>query len=166
MIADKLNRWLMLAVTAGILISLVMLLIEVREAINLSEAEAYRNRGDDIQRSMQELALSPDLAQILAKARDGEMDALSENERIRLWAWEFAKSVRMQNQFNDHTLGYLDDASYRSMISSAAAAYPLWQMLGVIPGDARFRQAIEAQRASAAVRVPDLEQSQTQVEND
>ena len=149
--ADKLNRWLTLAANLGVLAGLLLLVVEVREAINLSEANAYRNRGTEIQQAMQELALSADLADILAKARDGRIDALNESERVRLWAWEFAKSLRMQNQYNDYAMGFLDDESFHAMIGSAAAAYPLWHALGVSPSDPRFRAAIEAVLAPDAL---------------
>jgi hypothetical protein len=38
---------------------------------------------------------------------------------------------RMQNQFNDYHLGYLDDISYESMLRAAARILPVCQQLGM-----------------------------------
>jgi hypothetical protein len=128
---DRLNGWLNLLANMGVLVGLILLVVEVRHAISLSELEVYRDRGTEIQEAMQELALSTDLAEIIVKATDGGVIALSPKERVRLSAWYMAMLYRMQNQFNDYQLGYLDDVSYQAMLRAAARILPLSRQLGV-----------------------------------
>jgi hypothetical protein len=129
--SDRVNRWLTLLANVGVLIGLILLTIEVRHAIDLAELEAYRHRGTEIQEAMQQLALSSDLAGVVAKSRDAGVEALSPAERVRLNAWYLAMVFRMQNQFNDYQLGYLDEAPYRAMLRSAAATVSISEQLGV-----------------------------------
>ena len=63
--SDRINRWLTLGANIGVLIGLVLLVIEARHAINLSESDAYRHRGTEIQEAYQQVALSPDFAAIM-----------------------------------------------------------------------------------------------------
>jgi len=150
--ADRITIWLSLTANLALLVVLLLLLLEIRQAINLSEADAHRSQGAELQEAMQALALSADLAEILAKARDSDLEKLTESEQIRLWGWEFAKSVRMQNQFNDYRLGHLDAQAYQAMLHNAAAAYPQWQALGIVIGDPAFADAIRSLRQ----RQPDM----------
>jgi hypothetical protein len=144
--SDRLNRGLSLIANVGVLLGLFLLVVEVRHAIGLAELDAYRNRGTEIQEAMQELALSSDLAEILASAEAAGVGALSPSERTRLHAWYLAMLFRMQNQFNDYQLGYLDEIPYRSMLRSAAAAMPISKQLGIDVTrdfDPAFVEAIE-----------------------
>ena len=67
---DRLNRWLTLAANIGVMIGLIFLVIEVRHSISLSESQAYRSRGTEIQEAYKDLAFSADLASIIAKTND------------------------------------------------------------------------------------------------
>ena len=124
--SDKINRWVSLGANIGVLVGLIFLIVELKQANDLALASAYRNRGDEIQLSLQELALSSDLAAIQVKAKTQGLDALSdvEIERYRSWIW--AGVFRMQNQFNDYELGFLDNESYQGMLAEAARRYPMW----------------------------------------
>ena len=142
---DRISNSLTLAANFGVLIGLIILIVEVRHAISLSESEAYRNRGTEIQEAYQELALSAELAEILVKSQKEGIHALSDVETVRLSAWNQAIALRMQNQFNDYHLGYLDESSYQSMLRAAARMYPDWQQVGleIEDFDPRFVQAVE-----------------------
>ena len=147
---DRLNRWLSLAANIGVLIGLIFLIVEVRHAISLSESQAYRNRGTEIQEAYLELALSADLASIMAKTKDEGVSSLNSAEFIRLAAWFQAVLLRMQNQFNDYQLGYLDEASYRLMLQYAAQILPMTQQLEidlVANYDPAFVQAVKSTSA-------------------
>ncbi len=150
MTSDTLSRWLTLAANIGVLIGLVLLIIEARHAIDVSESEAYRNRGTEIQEAFKELALSADLAAIAAKADDQGIDSLTRVEFVRWSAWNRAAILRMQMQFHDYQLGYLDAFAYQAMLRKAAMAYLRWQELGIDPEDfdPRFIRAVEAERAA------------------
>jgi hypothetical protein len=147
---EAVNRWLNLGANVGVLLGLILLIIEVRHAIDLSESDAYRNRGTEIQQAFQQLALSPDLGAIAVKARDGGSASLTKVEFVRWSAWIQAAALRMQNQFNDYELGYLDEASYQAMLRAAARSYALWRELALdIEGfDPNFVRAVVAQRDS------------------
>ena len=144
MASDKINRWVSLSANIGVLVGLIFLIIELRQANDLALASAYRSRGDEIQLSLQELALSSDLAEIQVKAKTQGLDALSdvEIERYRSWIW--ASTFRMQNQFNDHELGFLDDESYQGMLAAAARRYPMWIELDLPLVNRGFVQTVEA----------------------
>jgi hypothetical protein len=142
--SDKINRWISLGANIGVIIGLIMLVIEVRHANNLAEASAYRSRGDEIQASLNSVALSADLAEILVKVDSQGVQALSDVETKRFWAYLRAGIFRMQNQFNDYNLGYLDDDSYQAMLTEAARRYPWWKELDIAVDDPDFGRAIEA----------------------
>ena len=127
---DRLNRWIVLFANLGVLVGLIVLVVEVRHAISLTEQEAYRNRGTEIQEAMQNLAMSPELADIIAKSQEQGVGALLPSEKVRLNAWYGAMLRRMQNQFNDHRLGYLDEMSNENMLRAAKLVIPIYQELG------------------------------------
>ena len=120
----------MLFANLGVLVGLIVLVVEVRHAISLTELEAFRNRGTEIQEAMQNLAMSPELADIIAKSQEQGVGALLPSEKIRLNAWYGAMLRRMQNQFNDHRLGYLDEVSNETMLRAAKLVIPIYQELG------------------------------------
>ena len=153
--SETVSRWLTLGANVGVLLGLILLIIEVRHAIDLSESDAYRNRGTEIQEAFQELALSPDLAAIGVNAQDVGIGSLTRVEFVRWSAWNQATALRMQNQYNDYQLDYLDDASYEAMLRAAARSYPLWQDLGLDMDefDPKFVQAVVAKRNSRPVPV-------------
>ena len=89
---DRLNRWLTLAANIGVMIGLIFLVIEVRHSISLSESQAYRSRGTEIQEAYKDLAFSADLASIIAKTND---EGVSPNSTlIRLLFEEPDRSFR------------------------------------------------------------------------
>jgi hypothetical protein len=50
----------------------------------------------------------------------------------------------MQNQFNDYSLGYLDDDSYQSMIAEAIRRRAWWKEMDIAVDDPDFERAIES----------------------
>ena len=142
--SDKINRWISLGANIGVIIGLIMLVIEVRHANNLAEASAYRSRGDEIQAILNSVALSSELAEILVKVDTQGVHALSDVETKRFWSYLRAGIFRMQNQFNDYNLGYLDDDSYQSMIAEAIRRRDWWKELDIAVDDPDLEQAIES----------------------
>jgi hypothetical protein len=144
---DRLNRWLTLGANVGVLIGLTLLVVELRYTNDLAIASAYRSRGAEIQEAFQAVALDPDLSRILLKFEQKGIDDLTDHERIRIRHWQWARQLRMQNQFNDYQLGFLDEDLYQVMLVSAAESYGLWTQLGVVVEDPKFRAAIESVRS-------------------
>ena len=147
MSTSKISDWLTLGANVGVIVGLIFLGLELKSANDLAEASAYRNRTTEIQASLVTAATSPDLSAILLKADTQGIDALSEIEARRYKYWLWAVSLRMQSQFNDFRYGYLDENSYRQMLSEAARQYPQWQQVGLNLTDPEFRDAIESELA-------------------
>ena len=152
---DRLNQWLTLLANLGVLIGLIVLIVEVRHAISLSEREAFRNRGTEIQEAMQNLAMTPELAEIMAEVQEGRVEGLTSADKLRLNAWYGAVLRRMQNQFNDYRHGYLDDASNEAMLRAARRAFPIYEQLGNDVADQLHPSFIEAVRKTDSPPVPE-----------
>jgi hypothetical protein len=142
--SDKLNRWVSLGANIGVFIGLIFLVVELKQTNDLAEASAYRARGDEIQSALQSVALSADLAEILVKVDAEGIDALSAVEAMRYRQYLWAGVFRMQNQFNDYRLGYLDEYSYQGMLAEAARRHHLWIELDIPLNDPEFNRVVEA----------------------
>ena len=141
--SEKVNRWLTLGANVGVFIGLVFLVIELKQANDLAEASAYRARGEEIQSALQAIALSPDLAEIEVKVEKQGVGVLSDVEARRYKRWVEAALFRMQNQFNDYRLGYLNADSYHAMLRPATSQYPRWIEMNIPIDDHEFRQTVE-----------------------
>ena len=144
--SDRANRWLTLGANIGVLVGLIFLVVEIRHTNDLARASAYRSRGAEIQEAHQAVALDPELSRILLKYNQQGIEGLTDHERIRYTYWQIATQLRMQNQFNDYQLGFLDEEIYRSVLDAAAERYDLWMELGVPIDDPEFETAIEGVR--------------------
>ena len=82
----------------------------------------------------------------MVKANETGADSLTLEEDVRLSFWYTAVLLRMQNQFNDYRLGFLDEDMYQAALDAAAASYDLWMELGVDIEDSEFKAAIESVR--------------------
>ena len=147
---DRLNRWLTLGANIGVLAGLIFLVVEIRHTNDLARASAYRSRGAEIQEAHQAVALDPELSRILLKSNQQGIDGLTDHERIRYTYWQIAAQLRMQNQFNDYQMGFLDEEIYQSALDAAAERYDLWMELGVPIEDPEFKAAIESVREPRA----------------
>jgi hypothetical protein len=146
--SDRLNRWLTLGANIGVLVGLIFLVVEIRHTNDLARASAYRSRGTEIQEANQAVALDPELSQILLKFSQQGIDDLTDHERIRFFYWEFAVQLRMQNQFNDYQLGFLDEDIYQTVLDAAVERYDVWVELNIPIEDSEFKTAIESARKS------------------
>lgn len=142
--SDRFNRWASLSANIGVLIGLIFLVVELKQANDLALASAYRSRGDEIQLALQEIALSSELAEILVKVRTQGVNTLTDVEFTRYRSWIQAGLFRMQNQFNDYELGFLDDESYQGMLAEAVRRYPIWKELNLPLTNSGFIQTVES----------------------
>ena len=76
------------------------------------------------------LSLSPQLAEILLREKQGGIGAVNDVERTQLRAWEFGRMSRMQNQFYDYQRGYLDADVEEDSLMNAALLLERWNELG------------------------------------
>jgi len=147
---DRLNRWLTLGANIGVLGGLIFLVVEIRHSNDLARASAYRSRGSEIQEAFQAVALDSELSQIVLKFNQQGIDGLTDHERIRYTFWQYAAQLRMQNQFNDYQMGFLDEDLYQSALHTAAERYDLWMELGINIEDPKFKAAIQSVRKPGA----------------
>ncbi len=147
---DRLNRWLALGANIGVLGGLIFLVVEIRHSNDLARASAYRSRGNEIQEAFQAVALDSELSQIVLKFNQQGIDGLTDHERVRYRYWQIATQLRMQNQFNDYQMGFLDEDLYQSALHAAAERYDLWMELGITIEDPEFKAAIERVRKPRA----------------
>jgi hypothetical protein len=146
--SDRLNGWLTLGANIGVLVGLIFLVVEIRHTNDLARASAYRSRGTEIQEAFQAVALDSELSQILLKFSQQGNDGLTDHERIRFIYWQYAAQLRMQNQFNDYQLGFLDEDIYQSALDAASESYDVWMELDIPIEDLEFKTAIESARKS------------------
>ena len=83
------------------------------------------------------------------------MEGLTSADKLRLNAWYGAVLRRMQNQFNDYQLGYLDDASNEAMLRAARRAFPIYEQLGNDVADQLHPSFVEAVQKTDSPAVPE-----------
>jgi len=141
--SKKLNSWLAVLANFGVVIGLVLLAYELREAQHFAETEAAVRRLDQMQEAQREMALSESLANIRVRAQSGAIESLSADELYRLQRWEYSVRLRMNSQYIQYMRGYLDEETADGIVQSAVNALPYWEELGYELGDTDFEQAIK-----------------------
>jgi len=141
--SKKLNSWLAVLANFGVVIGLVLLAYELREAQHFAETEAAVRRLDQMQEAQREMALSESLANIRVRAQSGAIESLSADELYRLQRWEYSVRLRMNSQYIQYVRGYLDEETADGIVQSAVNALPYWEELGYELGDTDFEQAIK-----------------------
>ena len=112
---EKLNQWLSLLASLGVLAGIAFLAIEIQQNTNSLEmnrrialADAYATRNNTVQDSQIQAALSSDFGELYVKwQRDGS-GALTEAELFRISSWETARLFRIESQFIMWEQGLLD----------------------------------------------------------
>ncbi len=129
---QKLNDWLMLLANVGVVVGLVALVMELRHSSQLAQVAAYQTRVDAIQELMLELAVSDDLAVVLAKYEAEGVGALSHDEHMRVRAWYHAVLRQMQGQYYQYQRGFLDRAVVdRTLEVIRGGIYESWEDFGL-----------------------------------
>ena len=141
--SEKLNGWLTVLANFGVVIGLVLLTYELRQAQNLAETEAAVRRLDQMQEAQRELAMSESLADIRVRAQTDGVSTLSADELYRLQRWEYSVRLRMESQYIQYVRGYLDEETANLIIQSAVDGLPYWEELGYELGNSDFEQAIK-----------------------
>ena len=141
--SEKLNSWLAVLANFGVVVGLVLLTYELREAQHFAETEAQVRRLDQMQEAQRELAMSESLANIRVRAQSGGIDTLSADELYRLQRWEYSVRLRMNSQYIQYVRGYLDEDTANRIVQSAVDGLPYWEELGYELGESDFEQAIK-----------------------
>ena len=141
--SDKLNSWLALLANAGVVVGLLLLAYELREAQHFAETQAAVQRYDQMQLANAEMAMSESLGRIRVKAKSDGVHSLTPEESYRLQRWEQSVTLRMRSQYIQYTRGYLDEEVADGIVRAAAASLPFWEELGIVYLlDGEFKQAV------------------------
>ena len=140
--SDKLNARLTLLANFGVVVGLLMLGYELREAQHFAETQAAVQRLDQMQQAHSDMAMSESLGLIRVRARSGGVHTLAADELYRLQRWEFSVILRMRSQYVQYTRGYLDRETAEGIVRTAAQALPYWEELGLEIPDNEFQQAV------------------------
>ena len=133
--------WVAIAANFGVVFGLVMLAYELNQANKLAETEAYIGRLDQMQQTavvFGESQYLPDLYQKLGGAGQMytptdvvELDALTDTEHSRLYAWEMGVMLRISGHYYQYLQGYLDEPTGQKIMRDASARYERWKALGI-----------------------------------
>ena len=140
--SDKLNSRLALLANFGVIVGLLLLAYELREAQNFAETQAAVERLDQMQQANVDMAMSESLGLIKMRARIDGVHTLAPDELYRLQRWEISVRHRMRSQYIQYTGGYLDKKEADTIVHAAARALPLWEELGIELPDSEFEQAV------------------------
>ena len=129
--ANRLNAWLSLVATAGVLLGLVFLIYELRQNSELMRIQIQQARADAAMLSNEQMFNSDYLPTILLKIGDGE--ELSEEERMRYVFWFRASNRNQDNVLSQYRAGMLGDNVplsvddfVRDAIASSTSARNAW----------------------------------------
>jgi len=128
---NQLNSWLNLIANIGVLAGIVFLAIEINQSNLQAQSATYQARTNEIENSQREFALSETLPMTYIKLNESGVDSLTPLEFSRVYNWEQARISRLQSQFHHYQLGFLDDASYNTMMEVGTRNLSLWKELGI-----------------------------------
>ena len=130
---DNLNKWLTLIANVGVVVGLFALVVELDQSSRLAVVSAYQNRIDEVQESQREIALSPDLADLMAKFDSQGIDSLTPGEYIRIQGWNQALKLRMSGQYFQWQQGFLERAVIDRMLNLITRTlYDRWKELELV----------------------------------
>jgi len=130
---DKTNRWLTLIANVGVVIGLFALISELNHSSRLSEVAAYQSRMSERQAVSVEIALSENLAALLEKYGSEGIESLTPIELRRIRSWNSGVILRMQGQYYQYQLGFLDRLSIdKTLDVIASRSYSRWAKLGIL----------------------------------
>ena len=119
----------------GVVVGLIALVAELDQSSRLAEVSAYQTRVSEIEQAQREIALSPDLAEIIAKYNAQGVESLTPAELIRIRNWNLAIIRRMQGQYYQWQQGFLDRQVIDQTLDLIAnSSYETWEELGIAGG--------------------------------
>ena len=144
--------WLTLLTNLGVVMGLVLLAYEIREANKLSTTEAYVERMDQMQQASTDFSESEYLPDIYVKIGAhawtsnnvaGDIELLTVSERARLSSWERAVMLRMSGHYYQYKQGYIEKQTAEEVLNDARARIPLWKSLGIRIEGRDLKDAVE-----------------------
>jgi hypothetical protein len=148
--------WLTLITNLGLILGLILLAYEIREANILATTQAHFEQLDQMQQVSTDFSESEFMPSIYAKIGvpiwasydefPSDIDQLTELERARLFSWERGVMLRMSGHYYQFMQGYIDEQTAEKVLSAARARLPLWKALGISIEDQVLRSAVEGER--------------------
>ena len=144
--------WLTLLTNLGVVMGLVLLAYEIREANKLSTTQAYVERMDQMQQASMDFSESEFLPDIFVKigaldwtGNDSAIDIelLTDSERARLLSWERGIMLRMSSHYYQYKQGYIEEQTAEEVLNDTRARIPLWNSLGIRIQGRDLRDAVE-----------------------
>jgi hypothetical protein len=144
--------WLTLLANIGVVMGLILLAYEIREANKLSTTQAYIDRLDQMQQTSADFSQSEFLPEIYSKvsvidwtSTDAidDIELLTDIERSRLLSWERGVMLRMSGHYYQYIQGYIEEQTGEQVLNGARAKLPLWNALGIEIEGQDFRVAVE-----------------------
>ena len=158
MTTDNRNRtsvdWLTLVTNLGVILGLILLAYEIREANKLATTQATMERLDQMQQVSKDFSESEFMPNIYAEIGapnwigneiPSDIAQLTELERARLVSWERGVMLRMSGHYYQYIQGYVDEQRAEIIVSTARKRYPLWKALGITIDDQDLRSAVEGE---------------------
>ena len=110
---EKLNSWLSLGATVGVVIGLVLLVMEIRQNTDMMEAQINQSRTEAAMSEQQAFFNSEFMPAILVKVESGEQ--LSAEEMLRYQADFRSFNRNVDNQLWQYSRGFLGNNIPRSV---------------------------------------------------
>ena len=116
----------------------------IEESRRVAMVDSYVRRLEAMERAAIQLALSGELADIVARVQAEGVAALNDAERLRLLNWEQARLFRVEAQFYQWQQGLLDHEYYDNQFKWVVRRYaPLWNQLDIRINRPSLREAID-----------------------
>ena len=116
---EKLNSWLSLGATVGVVIGLVLLVMEIRQNTDMMEAQINQSRTEAAMSEQQAFFNSEFMPAILVKVESGEQ--LSAEEMLRYQADFRSFNRNVDNQLWQYNRGFLGNNIPRSLRGAVRA---------------------------------------------
>ena len=110
---EKLNSWLSLGATVGVVIGLVLLVIEIQQNTNMMQAQINQSRTETAVSEQQAVFNSEFMPLILVKVVSGEQLSAEEMQRYEAYFRSFNRNI--DNQLWQYSRGFLGNNIPRSI---------------------------------------------------
>ena len=144
----KRTDWISLGANLGVIVGLIILIIEINQANQLAETQAYAYRLDQMQQAQVAFAESDYLSEIELKVSNDGLQALSPLELSKFRRWHTSVMLRMESHYYHYEQGFLDQETGQVVLNAAADSLELWKQLDVRFSSKRFQRLVEEVAAS------------------
>lgn len=144
---DKVNQWLTLLANFGVLLGIFALVLELDQSSKLAAVNAYQTRNSELQTMQVQLALSPELLQVLAKYSSEGIDSLDPIEFRQVRSFNTSIILRMESQYFQYLNGFLEEEVVESAFNSIVNIYyERWVELGILDSISLYQWREEIER--------------------